>query len=123
MRHTAPEAWKEKTIHSGQAPAWSRVQPSAGSVKQLADRLQPERLVIVTDLPQRVDTAAFAPHRTELRGLGGFEMWNWLRGARRLAIAAGHASDWWAARLSAAEEIYVCDPWTTGGVECAQEYG
>ena len=123
MRHTAPEAWKELTIHSGHAPAWSRVQPSVESVKRLADRLQPERLVIVADFPQRVDISAFAPHRTELRGLGGFDTWNWLRSARRLVIAAGHASDWWAARLSEAEEIYVCDPWTDGDAACVQEYG
>ena len=123
MRFLAPEAWQEPTIHSGQAPAWSRAQPSVESIRRLADRLQPERIIIVADLPQRVDQAAFAPHVAELRGLGGFEMWNWLRSARRIAIAAGHASDWWAAQLSDAQEIYVCDPWTEVREECVQEYG
>lgn len=123
MRFLGPEAWKESTIHSGQAPSWGRALPSMEAVRRLADRVQPERIIIVADLPQRVDAAALASHLTEVRGLGGFEMWNFLRSARRIAIPAGHASDWWAAQLSDAQEIYVCDPWTEVRQECVQEYG
>jgi hypothetical protein len=123
VRFNAPEAWRERTVYSGQPPAWNRAVPSVEAIQRLVERVQPARLVILTDAPQRLRASDFGPLETEVRGLGGFDTWNWLRSCRRMAIPAGHALDWWAAWLSGAEQIFVCDPWTVPKTDCPQEYG
>jgi hypothetical protein len=93
-------------------------------VLRLAQRVQPERLVILTDEPGRLDLGPLAAFHPVEWGVDSDNSWRWLRTCRRLAIPLGHAADWWAAWLSDAEEIYVCDPWGPG-VEspCQGEYG
>jgi diadenosine tetraphosphatase ApaH/serine/threonine PP2A family protein phosphatase len=124
MRFRQPGAWEEPTIHSGYPPAWGRVVPSLEAVRRLLERVAPARVVIFSDQPSRVPVDELAAWPVEVRALGTFHAWNELRTFRRMAIPAGHADEWWAARLSEAEEIYVCDPWTPEEVKnCAQEYG
>jgi len=69
------------------------------------------RLVLLTDSPHSAAAMALQGFNPVVMNIDSFGAWNFLRTCRRMVISACHPSDWWAAWLSEAEEIYAVDPW------------
>ncbi len=124
IRTRRPAAWEEPGIHSGRAPAWKRTVPDAAAIEKLLDRVSHRRLVILTDAPDCDEVTALRPRRPLVLPADSFASWNFLRTCPRMAIALGHAADWWAAFLSSAQEIFALDPWTSRKkIHCSGPYG
>jgi hypothetical protein len=125
IRHRRPESWDEPGIHSGSAPAWkNRPVPSTNSLVRLLERLSFKRLVVLTDGmlgPVAGDLERFHP---TVINIDSFSSWNWLRMFKRIVLSVCHPSEWWAAWLSDAREIYAVDPWPSDKrANCAGPYG
>lgn len=124
LRTRRPEAWREPGIHAGYAPSWARPVPSAADIQKLVDRVSFKRLVVLSDDPHSEAVMALKKLNPTVMAIDSFASWNWLRTCRRMAITTCHASDWWAAWLSEAQEIFAINPWQKQiGTDCLQEYG
>jgi len=124
IRTCRPESWHEPGIHAGRAPAWRRTIPNSDDINRLLDRVPHGRLTVLTDAPHSPETAALHARQPRILPADSFASWNWLRTCRRMALTLCHPSDWWAAFLSPAEEIYALDPFTPRKKShCAGPYG
>lgn len=111
LRTRRPEAWHEPGLHPGHPPKWTRAVPSVENLARLIERVPHTRLVLLTDSPMGEEVMDLAAFKPVIMPIEGFAAWNYLRTCRRMAVNVCHPSEWWAAWLSDAEEIYAVDPW------------
>ncbi len=124
IRTSRPESWHEPGIHAGRAPAWPRTIPNSADLARLLELAPHRRLTVLTDNANCAEVAALRERRPRILAADSFAAWNWLRTCRRMALTLCHPSDWWAAFLSSAEEIYALDPFTSRKQShCAGPYG
>jgi hypothetical protein len=124
IRASRPETWEEPGIHSGRAPVWKLTIPGTGDLNRLLDRVPHRRLTVLTDAPDCPEVRALRSRNARVLPADSLASWHWLRTCRRMALTLCHASDWWAAFLSSAEEIYALDPFTPRKQShCAGPYG
>jgi len=112
VRKYRPDSWQEPGVHSGYAPRWARPVPATEDIARLLDRVPHRKLTILTDSPDCAAVEALRDRNPQILQADSFTAWNWLRTCRRMAIVLCHPSDWWAAFLSRASEIYAIDPWS-----------
>lgn len=124
LRTQRPESWNEPGIHPGRAPSWAMAIPSADSIERLVKRVPHQRLVLLADVPHSRAVAALQHLNPLVMQADSIASWNWLRTCRRMIVNVCHPSDWWAAWLSDAAEIYAVDPWPANRKShCAGPYG
>jgi hypothetical protein len=124
LRARRPESWDEPGIHPGHAPPWKQPVPSPESVAALLERLSFDRLFILTDDPHGEAVRPMERFKPVVMNIDSMGAWHWLRTCRRMVVNVCHASDWWAAWLSGAQEIYAIDPWPSHKpADCNGPYG
>jgi hypothetical protein len=124
IRTRRPESWQEPGIHPGRAPAWKRPLPNGEDVARILDRVPHRRLTVLTNDPLCDEVRALRDRKPRILPADGFDAWNWLRTCPRMAVVLCHPSDWWAAFLSNAREIYALNPWSSRRrVHCTGPYG
>ena len=115
IRFTAPTAWQEPGLLAGHHPGWKAGLLKNDHVRRLAERAGGGRIHVITDQPQAPGLSELAPLDPVIMDANSLATWQWLRCCRRIALPLTHASDWWAAWLSRADEIYALDPWPLDG--------
>ncbi|HWB04887.1 MAG TPA: hypothetical protein VG796_17800 [Verrucomicrobiales bacterium] len=125
LRSRRPESWEEPGIHSGAPPLWKkRTIPLQGKVLQLLERIPHRRLLILSDDMHGEAVESMRHLNPTVLHIDSFASWNWLRTFSRIVLPICHPSDWWAAWLSNAKEIYAVDPWPSHKrIDCTGPYG
>ena len=125
IRTRRPVSWDEPGIHAGKAPKWKMALPCTADIQRLLARVPHRRLTVITDNPLSAAVESLQHRNPEVLLADSFAAWNYLRSFQRMAVVLCHPSDWWAAFLSNAREIYALDPWQlrNGNQSCMGPYG